>query len=235
VTKHGLVRDRVLELIREDPTHGRPLPSERDLATAYGVSRMTARQVVEELVDQGYVYRVRGLGTFVNRSVVSKSLALTSFSEDMWARGMRPDSRVLLVERRAAGAGAGQDLGISPTEDIIRIHRVRTADEEPMCLEKIELPAALVTGLESESLTGSLYDLLASRYGIQITHADQRIRATVLEVEEAELLQAPPVSPALLVERLSHDRAGRPVERARSLYRGDRYDFRVAVDRSRSE
>ena len=80
-------------------------------------------------------------------------------------------------------------------------------------------------------LTGSMYSLLATRYRIRIAHAEQRIRATVLHAEEAELLETSALSPALPVERVSSDRAGRSVERASSLYRADRYDFRVAVNR----
>ena len=230
-TKHELLRSAVLGLIEQDPRRDRALPSERDLATEYGVSRMTARMVIEELADQGFVYRVQGRGTFVNRPWVSKSLALTSFTEDMLARGMRPSTRVAACDERPAGAAAGQDLEISPAEPVICLRRVRLADGSPICLETVQLPAKLVPGLASLPLTGSLYDLLSSRYRIRVMHAEQRIRATVLEPDEAELLEVTPVSPALLVERVSSDKAGRPVERARSLYRADRYDYRVAVDR----
>jgi GntR family transcriptional regulator len=231
VTKHDQLRSALLGLIEQDPRRDRALPSERDLATEYGVSRMTARMVIEELADQGFVYRVQGRGTFVDRPWVSKSLALTSFTEDMLARGMRPSSRVVLCAERPAGAAAGQDLRISPAAPAICLRRVRLADDVPICLETVELPAELVPGLASQPLTGSLYDLLATRYRIRVMHAEQRIRATVLDPEEADLLGVAVVSPALLVERVSSDKAGRPVERARSLYRADRYDFRVAVDR----
>ncbi|MGI8761427.1 MAG: GntR family transcriptional regulator [Jatrophihabitantaceae bacterium] len=230
-TKHSQLRDSLLQLIMEDSSRGRMLPSERELASAYGVSRMTMRQVVEEFADSGYVYRVQGLGTFVDRPQVSKSLLLTSFTEDMLARGLRPGSRVLEVRERAAGAATGSDLQLSPVEPVVYVRRVRLADDVPMCLETIEIPARLVPGLRELPLTGSMYNLLATRYRIRIAHAEQRIRATVLDSEEADLLEVPALSPAMLVERVSSDRAGRSVERARSLYRGDRYDFRVAVDR----
>jgi GntR family transcriptional regulator len=230
-TKHDRLRSALLELIERDPRRDRALPSERDLATEHGVSRMTARMAIEELADQGFVYRVQGRGTFVDRPRVSKSLALTSFTEDMLARGMRPGSRVITCAERPAGAAAGRDLRISPAAPVIILRRVRLADEAPICLETVELPAALVPGLTAQPLTGSLYDLIATRYRIRVMHAEQRIRATVLDQEEADLLGVAPVSPALLVKRVSSDKAGRPVERARSLYRADRYDFRVAVDR----
>jgi GntR family transcriptional regulator len=231
VTKHDQLRSVLLGLIEQDPRRDRALPSERDLATEYGVSRMTARMAIEELADQGFVYRVQGRGTFVDRPLVSKSLALTSFTEDMLARGMQPGTRVVLCAERPAGAAAGRDLQISPAAAVIFLRRVRLADGVPICLESVELPARLVPDLASQPLTGSLYDLLATAYRIRFMHAEQRIRATVLDPEEADLLEVPEVSPALLVERVSSDKAGRPVERARSLYRADRYDFRVAVDR----
>ncbi len=230
-TKHEQLRSALLGLIEQDPRRELPLPSERDLAAEFGVSRMTARMAVEELADQGFVYRVQGRGTFVRQPWVSKSLALTSFTEDMRARGMKPATKVLASAERPAGAAAGSDLKISPADPVIFLRRVRLADGVPICLEAVELPAALVPGMLHEVLTGSLYDLLESSYRIRITHAEQRIRATVLDQEEAGLLGVAPVSPALLVERVSLDRAGRPVERARSIYRADRYDYRVAVDR----
>jgi GntR family transcriptional regulator len=230
-TKHDQLRSALLRLIEEDPRRDRALPSERDLAAEYGVSRMTARLVIEELADQGFVYRVQGRGTFVDRPLVSKSLALTSFTEDMLARGMRPGTEVLLCAKRPAGAAAGRDLQISPAAPVICLRRVRVADGVPICLETVELPAQLVPDLDRQPLAGSLYDLLATRYRIRVMHAEQRIRATVLDPEEADLLGVAAVSPALLVERVSSDKAGQPVERARSLYRADRYDFRVAVDR----
>lgn len=230
-TKHDQLRFALLRLIEEDPRRDRALPSERDLAAEYGVSRMTARLVIEELADQGFVYRVHGRGTFVDRPLVSKSLALTSFTEDMLARGRRPGTKVVLCAERPAGAAAGRDLQISPAAPVICLRRVRLADEVPICLETVELPARLVPDLGKQPLTGSLYDLLATRYRIRVMHAEQRIRATVLDPEEADLLGVAAVSPALLVERVSSDKAGQPMERARSLYRADRYDFRVAVDR----
>lgn len=233
-TKHESLRRSILQIITEDPRQGRLLPSERELATEHGISRMTARLVIEELADQGLVYRVQGLGTFVSAAAISKSLRLTSFTEDMLARGMRPTSRVTFMTERPAGAAAGADLQLSPGEPVIVVERVRLADDVPMCVETIELPARLVPGLASDPLEGSVYELLASHYRIRITRAEQRIRATVLDTREAQLLQVPPVSPALLVERVSSDKSGRPVERARSLYRADRYDFRVAVERRRA-
>src|SRR5262249_35853877 len=156
---------------------------------------MTARMVIEELADQGFVYRVQGRGTFVNRRRVSKSPALTSFTEDMLARGMRPGTRVVLCDERPAGAAVGQDLQISPAEPVICLRRVRFADGSPICLETVQLLAKLVPGLTQLPLTGSLYDLLSSRYRIRVMHAEQRITATVLEPDEAELLEVPPASP----------------------------------------
>jgi GntR family transcriptional regulator len=231
VSKHELVRSALLGLIAQDPRRDRALPSERDIASEYGVSRMTARMVIEELADQGYVYRVQGRGTFVGRPRVSKSLALTSFTEDITARGMRPGSRVIACTEGPAGAAIGRDLQISPNDAVISIKRVRLADDIPMCLETIEIPARLAPGLAGLPLTGSVYELLAARYRVRVSHAEQRIRATVLEPDEAALLDSPPLSPALLVERISRDKSDRRIERARSVYRGDRYDFKVDVDR----
>src|SRR5437868_1337642 len=109
--KHEHVRQQLLDAMTA--LHPRdPLPPERELATRFGVSRMTIRQAIAALVSSGHVYRVQGAGTYVADPTISKSLELTGFSEDMIARGLRPSSRVLAAEVVAAGAEIGQALVI---------------------------------------------------------------------------------------------------------------------------
>lgn len=218
------------ELIDALRAHDR-LPGERELAGRFGVSRMTLRRALDELEVAGRIYRLRGAGTFVAEPTVTKELTLTSFSEDMRARGLEPGSRVLEQRERPAGAEVGRDLGLSPVEPVAFVRRVRLAGRAPMCLEEVVLPARLVGGLLDAPLEGSLYEALRERHGIEIVRADQQIRATVLDPEDAELLEVPPLSPALDVERVAFDQRGRPVERTRSLYRADRYAFHHALTR----
>lgn len=229
--KHQQVRTRVLEVIQTLHAGDR-LPPERELATRFGVSRMTLRQATSSLANAGYLVRVQGDGTFVADPTISKSSELTGFSEDMAARGFHPSSRLLQISHVSAGAALGQELVISPAEMVYHLERVRMADGIPMCLETIDLPAHLTPGLDAQPLESSLYQILADVYGIELFEADQVISPTVVDRQQADLLRVPVHSPALVVKRIGYDKKRRPIERAMSIYRGDRYDIRMTVRRS---
>jgi GntR family transcriptional regulator len=229
--KNERVREHVLELIRSGLGPHDRLPTERELAEQFGVTRMTVRRALDRLELEERVYRVQGAGTFVAEPPITKTVLLTSFSEDMRSRGLIPASRILVAESVPAGARIGGHLGISPSDPVVHLERIRLADGLPMCLENVHLPAALVPGLLEEGLGDSLYELLEGHYRIHIQEAEQSIQSTVVDLREAELLGVPPFSPALLVERTSYDQRGRRVERAKSIYRADRYSFRIRVRR----
>ena len=210
-----------------------PLPSERELMVSYGVSRMTVRQAIAGLAEAGLVYRVQGSGTFVaDPARVTKSLHLTSFTEDIRGRSMTPGSELLVSERVPADAAAALALSLEPGTEVVHVERLRTADGSPMCLENAWVPGTLVRDLFRSDGSASLYDMLA-RVGARPEYAEQRVTATVLPRREAELLQVPTSSAALVVARVTFDARSRAVERAVSLYRADRYDFEFTVTRGR--
>jgi GntR family transcriptional regulator len=231
-TKHELLRTHLGRLIDHQLAPHDQLPTERDLAQEFGVSRMTVRQALERLKNERRVYRVQGAGTFVAPPAINKSIELTSFSDDMRRRGLQPGSRLRVAESVPAGAETGFALGLSPSTPVAHLERVRTADGVPMCVEHAYLPEAFVPGLLDQPLDNSLYDLLRDRYRISLVRAEQSIRATVLDQATAALLEVPAFSPALLVERTGYDQRDRPVERAISTYRGDRYAYQIALVRS---
>jgi GntR family transcriptional regulator len=142
---------------------------------------------------------------------------------------MVPGSLDISVSEEPAGAKLASVLELTPGSPVVSIRRVRTADGAPMCVERSRLPAHLVPELTAEDVRGSLYDVLAGRYGIQVDRADQTIRATVLDPEDAARLGVPSFSAAFEVERLAIDNRGRPVEHALSLYRGDLYSYELSV------
>ncbi|SEL06520.1 GntR family transcriptional regulator [Nonomuraea pusilla] len=228
--KSARLREHLLALLRDGLAPHDRLPPERSLAEEFGLSRLTVRRVLDELEQEGLVYRVRGSGTFAGEPRIAKSVELTSFTEDMRARGLRPGSSPVTRELVPAGADVGYALRLSPSEEVLRLTRVRTADGEPMCLERTHLPAALVPG--GLDLDGSLYEELARRYDIVPRRAEQTINATVLGPDDAEALQVAAFSPAFLVRRTAYDDRGRPVERAESLYRGDRYAYHLTIYRT---
>lgn len=206
---------------------GQRAPSEREIAETLGISRMTARAAMSNLVADGYLYSVPGKGTFVSNPKMRQDLLeLTSFTEDMRNRGLKPGAKLLdMGVTDEASEKIYRVLGLPVKEGLIRVHRLRTADEEPMCLETSYLPKNRVPWLLEEDLEfGSLYRALESS-GIELLKAEEHLEATVVRETESELLTVPAGSPALLIERITYTHGDEPIEYVKSLYRGDRYQF----------
>ena len=229
--KQSEARERVLDLI-EQLTVGEAIPSERQLSADLGVSRLTVRAALDNLVREGLLVRKRGSGTFVSEPKIAQELTMTSFTEDMRRRGMVPASRTLDLRTAPAGAWLGRILHVSPSEPVVIIKRLRLADDETMAIETLHVRAALVPDLSAGDLEDhSFYALLTDRYGLDIVGGSQTIESTVTNEEESDVLGVPLHSPALLFERTTRSRAGEVVEYVRSIYRGDRY--RVVTELSR--
>ena len=223
MTKQRETRERVLELI-EPLSVGDAIPSERQLGIDLGVSRLTVRAALDELVREGYLVRRRGAGTFVAEPKVAKGIDITSFSDDMRARGLNPGSRTLDLRDIPAGARLGRILHVSPSEPVVFVKRLRLADGEPMAIELLHVRASLVPGLNAHDLEeNSFYDLLTSRYDVSIVGGTQTVEPTVTNEEESAVLGVPLHSPALLFERVTRSSVGEIVEYTSSTYRGDRY------------
>ncbi len=201
------------------------LPPEREMAEITGLSRVTVRKAIQELVREGLVEQRQGSGTFVREPVLrmEQSLSrLTSFTEDMARRGMDTTSKWL---ERGVFAPTPQEaavLGLSRDQDVARIYRLREAGGRPMALERASLPLdVLPNPLE---VTASLYEVL-ERLGNMPVRAVQKISAINLEAREAGLLGVAEGAAGLNIERTSYLEGGRVAELTRSLYRGDAYDF----------
>jgi GntR family transcriptional regulator len=230
MTKQRETRDRVLELI-EALGIGEAIPSERQLTADLGVSRLTVRAALDELVRDGYLVRRRGSGTFVSEPKIAQELTMTSFTEDMQNRGMSPASRTLELKIVPAGAQLGRLLHVSPSEPVMVAKRLRLADHETMAIETLHVRESLVPDLTAADLQEhSFYELLRKRYVTTIAGGVQTIEPTVTDEEESEALGVPLHSPAFLFERVSRDSSGAVVEFVRSVYRGDRY--RIVTDLS---
>ncbi|MCG5218584.1 GntR family transcriptional regulator [Streptosporangium sp. KLBMP 9127] len=226
-TKRKTVR-RELQAMLAHLDVGDVLPPERRLAEEFGVSRPTLRAAIEQLVAEGRLDRRQGSGTYVTKPKIAVPLTMSSFTEDMIRRGMRPDSRSLSFGRGPAGARIGERLSVSPLQEVFTIRRLRLADGSPMAIETMYVPQDLLPGLRRDDLEGrSFYELLRE-HGIVIASGAETIEPTVTTTEEAGHLQVPVHAPAFLFKRLSRSEDGRAVEYVRSLYRGDRY--RIELD-----
>lgn len=223
--KYYRLKESIRVMIEEQHlAEGDLIPSERELCETHGVSRMTARQAVKELVSEGVLYREQGRGTFVAGPKLRHETArLTSFTQDMQERGMTSSSSVLGVEKEAASPAMAEILGVEPNEQLIRISRVRNAEGRPMALETSYLLYKFGKSILDVDLSqSSLYEELGKR-GLRITSAEQRYEATLVNEYEANYLNIPAGSAALLVERVTLDDNEKPFEYVKSIYRGDRY------------
>ncbi|MCU1650206.1 MAG: GntR family transcriptional regulator [Pseudonocardia sp.] len=210
---------------------GAVLPGERELAQRCGVSRMTVRHALEHLMARRLVERRHGAGTFVRRPAPAQPLMATSFRDDMHRRGLSPSSRLLWWDTVVADLELAEHLEMPGGERVLRVCRVRLADDEPMTLETLHAPCARVPGLTGDDLAGnvSYYDILATRYGRHIASGKQSVAPVVLAEREAGLLGVPAGRPALRFVRISRDQCGDVVERVESVARGDRYLIEVDI------
>lgn len=198
------------------------LPAERDLAEKFGVSRITVRKAIDGLVGEGLLVRQHGSGTFVRPRVEKNFSKLTSFSEDMRARGRKPRSAWL---HRAAGTVTPEEalaLRLSPGTPVFRFHRIRFADDAPMAIEYATVVASCLGSIDAVGT--SLYEAL-EKTGNRPVRALQRLRAVLLNADQADKLGAKERDAGLLVERLGFLADRRAVEFSQSYYRGDTYDF----------
>ncbi|MET0499169.1 MAG: GntR family transcriptional regulator [Steroidobacteraceae bacterium] len=198
------------------------LPAERELAEELSISRITVRKAIDGLVEEGLLTRRQGSGTFVAARVEKNFSKLTSFSEDMRARGRKPHSVWL---SRAAGTVTPEEsmtLRSSPGTPVLRFHRLRYADDAPMALEYATILASCLPSINS--VETSLYEAL-EKTGNRPVRALQRLRAVLFTKEQAKLLRAQEKDAGLLVERVGFIKDGSAIEFSQSYYRGDTYDF----------
>lgn len=218
-----VLRARIAQLEPDEP-----LPSDAMLCEEFAVSRMTARNAVQRLVQEGLVYRVPGRGTFVAGGPAHRQAAkVLSFSDQMRRDGRTPTSRVVERLVRPATGREAQRLGLREGASVVAVRRVRVADGEPIALELAVFgeacaPVILAADLERDSLHATL--VAAGRVP---TSGRARITAETAGAEDARLLDVPAGEPLLVERRLIVDRDSKPLELTESRYVAARYNLDV--------
>lgn len=213
------------ELARGTWKPGERMPSEAELITIYGVSRITVRQAFELLVNDGLVYRRRGSGTYVTIPLIEHGLnRIISFTDDMQRRGLHPDTRLIAAKLEPASADVARRLDIAPGEELAVLERLRLADGLPMSVERSHLVHRLCPGvLERDYVQTPLHIALLEVYGIRLARAQQAIHAVAADKTRASLLSVAVAAPLFFIERVSFRQGGIPVEFLQIYQRGDRY------------
>ncbi|WP_428908860.1 GntR family transcriptional regulator [Niallia sp. Krafla_26] len=220
------------QIANGDLQPGDALPSEREFAEKYHISRMTVRQALTQLENDGYIYRIRGKGTFISEHKIEQTLpGLTSFTEDMTARGLKPGSHLLHFEIIPATEQIAKMLRISEYGPVYEIKRIRLADHVPMALETNYISANLIKGFTEDIVNQSIYAYMEEQLGLKIEHATQTIESSVANETEAKMLEIKPGAPIMLIQRNTFLQDGTPVELVKSTYRADRYKFAIQLRR----
>ncbi len=207
---------------------GDKIDSENSLMDIFRVSRNTAKKAIEELVQEGALFRIQGKGTFVSRPKFEQPLTgFYSFSRVLREKGLHPTDRVLEVREVEPSAIVRAGLQLPLGEKVVEMRRLRCANGEPIILESSFLPKSVIQDMSVlyEVETSSLYGLLNERYDVTVVRAKEAFEPVLIREGESVLLETEVGKPALLLERTAYDTNDQPVEFCISIVRGDRCRF----------
>jgi GntR family transcriptional regulator len=205
------------------------------LSALQGITRATVRRALDVLERDGWIYREKGKGSFAAvRRVEQELTQLVSTTEDMRQRGWSLTTRVVSVMPMPAPAHVASALELPEGSPCYELCRLRLVDGEPISLQTSYLPAALCPDLEAHNLARSLYRLLETRYGLRLWTGKEVLRAQCASAREQTLLEVPPGTPVMYMERVTYAVTGEAVEYLEAVWRGDRYDFKVSLARPRT-
>ncbi len=207
------------------------IPSEPKLAESYGVSRLTARNAVTELVNEGYLHRVHGQGTFVTKPKFEESGArFSGFFDTMTRKGYKVSSRVLVNEEIIPDFEVQEQLKLAEGKKVYRIKRLRFAGKEPIGIQDVYIPADRCQGIgELDLENDSIYRFLAEEKLLNLKNAKEKLEAVSADGEHAALLGIQAGDPVLFTRRLTTLTGDIPIEYSLSWYRGDSYVFEVDI------
>lgn len=209
---------------------GDRIPPERELAKQFGVSRMTARQAVQYLVDEALVYRERGSGTYV-KSPSFQQNNVKSFTETLMDRGVKPTTRIIEFDTIHSMEDIALRMGLNKETSFYKVKRLRLGNDIPMAVEVLYIPMLYCPELDKKDLTGSLYSLLEKDYEINIKKVSYKIEATISNPMYNTLFELNKPAALLKVSGMSYDQKERRFLYEESLYRSDLYHYQVDIHR----
>lgn len=215
---------------------GSQLPNEEGLIEQFAVSRTTIRQTIQNLVRRGLVEVRRGKGTFVSQAKIAQELTeLSGFVEDMHALGRLPSAK--LIDKRVVPASepVALRLALKPGSMVVRIQRVRLADNVALSFDETYLPREIGEKvIENDLETEPIFSLLEQKYNLPLTEAEYRLEAVSAESDVARALGIKAGSPIFLIERTSYCEGHRPIDYEKLYYRGDKVQFVTRLSRRTS-
>lgn len=208
------------------------LPSESELMAAYGVSRITVRQALSDLLNEGLIFTVHGKGSYVSKPKAFQDLArLQGFGEAMRQMGYETYARVLSLRSVVPSPQVREKLGPAHKR-VTELQRLRFLNREPISLDVTYVPLAIGERLAKEDLAArDVFLILENDYGLALGHADLQIGSTLADERLAAQLRVEQGAPVLFIERLTHTAGGMPIDYEHLYYRGDAFQYKVRVDR----
>lgn len=207
---------------------GEKLPNQVELANMYGVSLAVVRQAVEHLVNEGFLLKRQGKGTFVIDSRIHQGpQKLTYLTEELSSKGLKAGSEVIESKIIPANERTSKIFSINPETPVVMIKRLRIMDNIPLGIQTFYCPKKFLPGILNDDLTSSLYEILSKNYGINIVSADEKYYATLLDRHECKLFKVRWPFAGFLVERTGYDLSGFPVEYTESIIRADKYSVEI--------
>jgi GntR family transcriptional regulator len=231
-----VIRDKI---VRGEYRLGEPIPTEDQLQKFYGVSRTTVRLALAKLVNELYIRRQQGKGTYVNpQGLVTKGkpkplsrdmFGVKSTTQIIQSAGMKVRTEVLHFGRALPSEDVAGKLGINEQDPVLHFERVRYADDRPLVLEKSWIPAAQCPDLQQEDIRGSLYLVLFKKYHHHVAAAHQSLRANLASELDARILDLQIGEPVMLVQGVTYLDDGRAIEAQESHFRGESIEFIIEL------
>lgn len=208
------------------------LPSENEMMNLFGVSRITIRQALRDLHNEGLVFSAQGKGTYVSKpKAVQNVQRLQGFGEAMAAQGYEATARLLSIRECKPSKAVVAALQLPHGDEVVEVKRVRYLNRDAVCLESSYFPLDIGRPLFSRDLSGDIFPMLENLFGIPLGHAEISLDATLADDDTQSLLDLKSSEPILRVERLTHNRSGRPIDFEYLCYRGDAFKYQFRVDR----
>jgi GntR family transcriptional regulator len=208
---------------------GAKIPSERTLATQFGIARMTLRQSIESLILEGKLERRPGSGTYTTNQGYSLSAGCRSFASEMESQGLKPSNRLVSYKIVSADRVTARKLRIPSSSKVIKFSRVRFGDSTPMAIQLTKIPLAYTANIDDHSeFEGSLEDLLLRRFGIRITTSQTEVSGEFPDKTVANLLEVSKTTPCLVKETIDIDQRARIIMWNKTWYNAEK--FRIRFD-----
>lgn len=218
------------KIMEEEYKLGEQIPSEREMAMMYGLNRMTVKNAINGLVEEGFLKRVHGSGTYVIKTGITRDLeTLTGLSATIKDKGLTPSSKVVIQDVIVGFKEMNKKLELDESAKIFRLLRLRLGDGQPIALEDTYVPYELLADIEKQNFEIlSLYDFMQQN-GVNVKESLQYLTLEKINERESKYLRVAPDTPVFAFTYISKDESGRIVEYTKSYTLGDNTTFEVRL------